>query len=80
MVQYFKDGTSRVIRQENPELEEFLWDDSFLADGYFAETVVIAQEEMAQHYIREQTSSRELKLRPLRPWSSFTYARLANSC
>jgi len=48
-----------VIRQENPELEEFLWDDSFLADGYFAETVVIAQEEMAKHCIREQTSSTE---------------------
>ncbi len=54
-----------MIRQENPELEEFLWDDSYLADGYFTETVVIAQEEMAKHCIREQTSSRELKLRPL---------------
>jgi len=57
VVQYFEDGTARVIRQENPELEKFLWDDSFLADGYFAETVVIAQEEMAKHYIRKQTSS-----------------------
>ncbi len=57
MVQYFKDETSRVIRQENPELEEFLWDDSSLADSYFTEAVVIAQEEMAKHYIREQTSS-----------------------
>ena len=46
-----------MIRQENPKLEEFLWDDSFLADSYFAETVVIAQEEMAKHHIREQTSS-----------------------
>jgi len=57
VVQYFKDGTSRVVRQGNLELEEFLWDDSFLADGYFVETVVIAQEEIAKYYIREQTSS-----------------------
>ena len=34
-----KGGTSRVIRKEFPELEEFLWGDSFWADGYFAETV-----------------------------------------
>ncbi len=57
MVQYFKDGTARVVRQGNPELEEFLWDDSSLADSYFAETVVIAQEEIAKYYIREQPSS-----------------------
>jgi putative transposase len=57
VVQYFKGGSSRVIRQEYPELEEFLWGDSLWADGYFAETVGIVQEEMVKRYIREQTSS-----------------------
>ena len=38
MVQLFKGGSSKVIRLEFPELVEFLWGDSFWADGYFAET------------------------------------------
>jgi len=57
MVQYFKGGSSRIMRKEYPKLEEFLWGDSFWADGYFAESVGIAQEEMIKRYIREQTSS-----------------------
>ena len=56
VVQYFKGGSSRVIRQEYPELEEFLWGDSFWADGYFAETVGIANEELIKRYIRNQKS------------------------
>ena len=39
VVQYFKGGSSKKIREEYPELEEFLWGDSFWSDGYFAETV-----------------------------------------
>jgi putative transposase len=54
-VQYLKGGSSFKLRQEFPELEEFLWGDSFWADGYFAESVGIAQEEMIRKYIREQT-------------------------
>jgi len=54
VVQIFKGGTSRFLRKEFPELEEFLWGDSFWADGYFAETVGIAQEEMIKRYIRDQ--------------------------
>jgi len=38
MVQLFKGGSSKVIREEFPELKEFLWGKSFWADGYFAET------------------------------------------
>jgi len=57
VVQYFKGGSSKVIRAEFPDLEEFLWGDSFWSDGYFAETVGIAQEEMIKRYIREQTPS-----------------------
>ena len=54
VVQMLKGGTSRVIRKEFPELEEFLWGDSFWADGYFAETVGHVDEEVIKKYIREQ--------------------------
>lgn len=52
-----KGGSSRVIRKEYPELEEFLWGDSFWADGYFAESVGIMNESMIRKYIREQHDS-----------------------
>jgi len=54
VVQILKGGTSRLVRKEFPELEEFLWGDSLWADGYFAETVGIAHEELIRRYIREQ--------------------------
>ncbi|MDT8395929.1 MAG: IS200/IS605 family transposase [bacterium] len=53
-VQILKGGSSRVIRKEFPELEEFLRGDSFWADGYFAETVGVANEEVVRKYIRQQ--------------------------
>lgn len=54
VVNILKGGTSRVIRKEFPELEEFLWGDSFWADGYFAETVGKVEEAIIRKYIREQ--------------------------
>jgi putative transposase len=54
VAQILKGGTSRVIRKEFPELEEFLWGDSFWADGYFAESVGQVNEEIVRKYIREQ--------------------------
>ena len=54
VVQILKGGTSRVIRQEFPDLEEFLWGDSFWADGYFAETIGNVDEEIIRKYIRNQ--------------------------
>ena len=54
VVQILKGGTSRIIRKEFPELEEFLWGDSFWADGYFAESVGKVDEEIIRKYIREQ--------------------------
>jgi putative transposase len=54
VAQILKGGTSRVIRQEFPELEEFLWGDSFWADGYFAETIGNVDEEIVRKYIRDQ--------------------------
>ena len=54
VVQLLKGGSSRVLRAEIPKLEEFLWGDSFWADGYFAETVGKTNEEVIRKYIREQ--------------------------
>ena len=54
VVQILKGGTSRVIRQEYPELEEFLWGDSFWADGYFAESVGNVNESVIRRYIKSQ--------------------------
>jgi putative transposase len=53
-VQIFKGGSSRVMREEFPELEEYLWGDSFWADGYFAETVGQIDEEKIREYIKNQ--------------------------
>jgi putative transposase len=54
VVQVLKGGTSRIIRKEFPELEEFLWGESFWADGYFAESVGTVDEEVVRKYIRSQ--------------------------
>ena len=53
-VQILKGGSSRKIRAEYPELEEFLWGDSFWADGYFAESVGQVNEIAIREYIRNQ--------------------------
>ena len=54
VAQLLKGGTSRVLRSEFPDLEEFLWGDSLWADGYFAESVGVSDERMIRRYIREQ--------------------------
>ncbi len=53
-VQLMKGGTSKVIRSEFPELEEFLWGDSLWADGYFAESVGQVTEARIRSYIQDQ--------------------------
>ena len=53
-VQYFKGGSSKVIRGEFPELEEFLWGDSLWGDGYFVETVGTISEKKMREYIKNQ--------------------------
>ena len=57
VVQKLKGGSSYILRKENPELEEFLWGDSFWSDGYFAETVGKVDSEMIAKYIREHNQS-----------------------
>lgn len=59
VLQIPKGGSSRVIRQEFPELEEFLWGDSFWADGYFAETVGRTTETAIRRYLENQQNKQE---------------------
>ena len=54
VVSTMKGGTSRVLREEFPELEEFLWGDSLWADGYFAESVGQVTESRIKAYIKNQ--------------------------
>jgi len=54
VMKVLKGGTSRVLRAEFPDLEEYLWGKSFWAEGYFAETVGAVEGEAVQRYIREQ--------------------------
>ena len=54
VVKTLKGGTSRILRNEYPELEEFLWGESFWSDGYFAETVGRVNEAVVSDYIRRQ--------------------------
>jgi putative transposase len=53
-VQVFKGGTSHRLRREYADLEEFLWGESFWADGYFAESIGVTREDAIKRYIRQQ--------------------------
>ena len=58
IMRLIKGGSSRVIRQEFPEIEEFLWGDSFWADGYFVSTHSTVTEDIIKEYIRNQGEDR----------------------
>ena len=53
-VQRFKGGSSKVIREEFPELKEFLWGKNFWTEGYFAETVGRIAEDAIKNYVKNQ--------------------------
>lgn len=54
VVNLLKGGSSRILRKEFPELEEFLWGDSFWCDGYFAESIGQTEEGVIRRYIQQQ--------------------------
>jgi len=58
-MQKIKGGTSHVIREENPELKEFLWGESLWGDGYFVETVGRNSEKAVRLYINQQNKQVE---------------------
>jgi REP-associated tyrosine transposase len=53
-VQLIKGKSSRIIRREFPQLEEFYWGDSFWGDGFFAETVGQVLLERIREYVQNQ--------------------------
>ena len=57
VVQLFKGGSSKTVREEFPELVEFLWGDSFWGDGYFAETFGRVNEAIIKEYVKNQQDS-----------------------
>jgi putative transposase len=54
MVQLFRGSSSRRIREEFPELEEFCWGKNFWAQSYFAETSGYVSEQKICNYIQNQ--------------------------
>ena len=54
VVNLLKGRSSRLLRLEFPELEEFLWGESFWCDGYFVESVGQTQEGVIRRYIQDQ--------------------------
>ncbi len=54
MVQKFKGKSSKIVREEFPELEEVYWGDSFWADGYFAETAGKCDISVVLDYVKNQ--------------------------
>jgi len=53
-VMYLKGGSSKVIREEFPELKTWLWGSSLWQDGYFAETNGRIDEKRLRQYIQKQ--------------------------
>ncbi len=53
-VQFFKGISSKMIREEMPEIKKMLWGKDFWADGYFSETVGYCSEETILNYVRNQ--------------------------
>ena len=54
LVQQFKGKSSRILRQEFPELKEFYWGNSFWGDGFFAETVGKCDLQTIKNYVKNQ--------------------------
>ncbi len=58
IMQLVKGGSSKIIKKEFPELQEFLWGDSFWADGYFVSTNSVVSESIIRNYIKNQDKDR----------------------
>ncbi|QQR54111.1 IS200/IS605 family transposase [bacterium] len=54
VVQLLKGTTSRMLRQQLPEIKKYLWGNDFWSDGSFCETVGQCIEEAIRKYVCEQ--------------------------
>lgn len=64
VVKILKGGTSKIVRKEFPDLEEFLWGDNFWAKGFFAETVGNLNYSNVKKYIQSQNNMPQTTLHP----------------
>ena len=53
VVQILKGGTSRLIKKEFSDLDEFVWGDEFWARGYYAETIGAKTAREVKRYIEK---------------------------
>ncbi len=53
-VQLLKGLSSKVVREELPEVRKCLWGKDFWADGFFSETVGYCSEETILNYVKNQ--------------------------
>ena len=60
-VMYLKGGSSKILRREFPELEEFLWGDNLWQTGYYIESVGKINEEAVRTYIQNQKNQEDNK-------------------
>src|SRR5665213_1870226 len=67
-MQSLKGGTFHVLRVEFPDLEEYLWGDSFWSDGYIAEAVGQTEEAVLRAYIQNHGLPRRTMACPAEPW------------
>ena len=57
VVKILKGGTSRLIKKDFPDLDEFVWGDKFWARGYFAESVGATTIRDVKNYIKTNRES-----------------------
>lgn len=53
-VNFLKGRTSKMVREELPEIKKMLWGDNFWAEGYFSATVGEVSEQEVRNYIQNQ--------------------------
>ena len=64
-VKNFKGGSSQAICQAHPELQEWLWGDSFWADVYFAENCRITENAVKMYLENQEDKTNRPKQKSL---------------
>ena len=54
VVKILKGGSSKVLREEFPNIREFLWGNSFWSTGYFVESIGNKNYDSVKKYIQDQ--------------------------
>lgn len=57
VVKILKGGSSKMLKKDLSDLDEFVWGDNFWARGYYAETVGVSTFREVKKYIKENRES-----------------------